>query len=423
MDSAGLKEQSFDVEAIRADFPTITPDQVYLDSVASSLTPLPVVEAMTEYYLRFRANIHRGTYDLSMRASERFDEAIRTIARFLGAMPEEVVLTQNTTHSINLVAHTVDFQPGDEIVLSNLEHTSNMAPWVRLAQAKGLVLRWYSAGRDGAFDVEEFSRLLTPRTKLVTLTHISNVLGTIVPVAEIGRLCREHGALFLVDAAQSVPHVPVDVRAIDCDFLAFSGHKMLGPTGIGVLYIRLRHAMEMTPGMLGGGTIDTAACECPSLEECSLEYCSYSELPLKWQAGTPPIAEALGLRAAIDYLEAVGLDRLAAHEHGLMRRLLDGLGGIPGVELYGPADPDLRVGIVSFNIRGVPPEEIGRVLDERYGVAVRAGQHCAVNYFNEVQGVGSATGNVRAGLYLYNTAAEIDRFLEAVDTTAGALAR
>jgi cysteine desulfurase / selenocysteine lyase len=424
MDSTGLQEHAgLDLAAIRADFPTITPDQIYLDSVASSLTPLPVVEAMNEYYLRFRANIHRGTYDLSMRASERYDQAVRGVAEFLGAAPEEIVFTQNTTHAINLVAHTLDFEPGDEIVLSNLEHTSNMAPWVRLAERHGLVLRWYNAGRDGDFDVAEFARLLSPRTRLVTLTYISNVLGTVVPVEQIGRLCREHGTLFLVDAAQAVPHVPIDLRTLDCDFLAFSGHKMLGPTGIGVLFIRRRHAEQMTPGILGGGTIDTAACECPSLEECRIEYCSFSELPDKWQAGTPPIAEALGLHAAIGYLRKVGLDRLAAYEHGLMSRLLDGLAGIGGVELYGPVDPDRRIAIVSFNIGRVPPEEVGRILDERYGIAVRAGRHCAVNYFNEIEGAGSVAGNVRAGLYLYNTAEEVDRFLGAVDQIAGALAR
>jgi cysteine desulfurase/selenocysteine lyase len=298
-----------------------------------------------------------------------------------------------------------------------------MAPWVRLAKEKGLVLRWYDAGRDGVFDVEEFARLLSPRTKLVTLTYVSNVLGTVVPVAHVGRLCREQGVLFLVDAAQAAPHLPIDVARLKCDFLAFSGHKMLGPTGIGVLYIRLQHALEMTPGMLGGGTFDTASCACPSLEECSIEYCSYTDLPHKWQAGTPPIAEAFGLRAAIEYLDRVGLDRLVGYEHGLMSRLLTGLTGIHGVDLYGPASADERTAIVSFNVGGIPPEEIGRILDERYGIAVRAGQHCAVNYFNDVQGVGTAPGNVRASLYLYNTVNEVDRFLEAVDDIARVLIR
>jgi cysteine desulfurase/selenocysteine lyase len=426
MSVVGVRSQAgFDVEALRADFPTVAPDQIYLDSVASSLTPFPVVEAMTEYYLRFRANIHRGTYDLSMRASERFDEAVRAVAGFIGAAPEEIVFTQNTTHAINLVAHTLHFEPGDEIILSNLEHTSNLAPWVHLAKEKGLALRWYAAGRDGSFDVDEFAKLFSPRTKLVTLTYISNVLGTVVPVEEVGRLCRERGVLFLVDAAQAAPHIPIDVTRLNCDFLAFSGHKMLGPTGIGVLFIKLKHAMEMTPGMLGGGTIDTANCACPSLEECSIDYCSFSELPHKWQAGTPPIAEALGLQAAIGYLQAVGLDALADYEHGLMRRLLQGLTEIRGVDLYGPADPDLRIGIVSFNIGTIPPEEIGRILNERHGIAVRAGQHCAVNYFtfDDPQGVDHAAGNVRAGLYLYNTAAEIERFLEAVDEIAAVLIR
>lgn len=412
-----------DLTALRADFPTIRPDETYLDSVASSLTPMAVVDAMTEYYTTYRANIHRGTYDLSMRASERFDAAVRTVADFIGALPQEIVFTQNTTHSINLVAHTLEFQPGDEIVLTSLEHTSNMAPWVRLAADKGLKLRWYNAGRAGHVDPDELIALIGPRTKLVTCTAVSNVLGSVLPVAQIGRACRERGVLFLVDAAQAVPHMRVDVRAIGCDFLAFSGHKMLGPTGIGVLYLRLDLAESLAPGMLGGGTLDTAACNCPSLEECSLEYCSYSELPHKWQAGTPPIAEALGLQAAIEYLNAVGMDAIAEHDRVLTARLMDGLSRIRGVELYGPTDPADRMAVVSFNIGDLHPDEVGRILNERHRIAVRTGQHCAVNYFNEVNGYAGSPGNVRAGVYLYNTIEEIDRTVAAVDEIATTLLR
>ena len=239
------------VDALRGDFPSLAGSLAYFDSVASSLTPRPVIEAMTEYYERYRANVHRGSYDLSMRASQRFDDALHTIARFLNASAEEIVLTSNTTTAINLVAATLDFQPGDEIVLSNLEHTSNMAPWMRLANRQGVRVRWYNADRDGGFDLETFRGLLTDRTKLVTLAHVTNILGNRLPVEQIGAICRERGVLFLVDAAQSAPHIPLDVRRIGCDFLAFSGHKMLGPTGIGVLYIRREHAESLTPGGAG----------------------------------------------------------------------------------------------------------------------------------------------------------------------------
>ncbi|NUT46958.1 MAG: cysteine desulfurase [Saccharothrix sp.] len=412
-----------DLSALRADFPTIRPDEVFLDSVASSLTPRPVVDAMTAYYLNDRANIHRGTYDLSMRASEKFDAAVAAVAGFIGAVPQEIVLTSNTTHSINLVAHTLDFQPGDEIVLTSLEHTSNMAPWVRLAQEKDLQLRWYNAGRTGHVDADELVKLIGPKTKLVTCTAVSNVLGTMPPIAAIGKACRERGVLFLVDAAQAAPHLPLDVTELHCDFLAFSGHKMLGPTGIGVLYIRLDLATSLMPGMIGGGTLDTSACECPSLEECSLEYCSYSELPDKWQAGTPPIAEAYGLHAAIDYLREVGFDKIAAHDRVLMDRLVDGLRSVKGIDIYGPADNADRLAIVSFNIGDLHPDDVGRILNERYHIGVRTGQHCAVNYFNEVNGHAGSPGNVRASVYLYNTVEEVDRTVRAVDEIATMLLR
>ncbi|MEU7751368.1 cysteine desulfurase [Micromonospora sp. NPDC049101] len=406
---------TFDVSAVRRDFPTLSGPLAYFDSVASSLTPRPVIDAMTDYYVNYRANVHRGSYDLSMRASQRFDDALTTIARFLHASTEEIVLTSNTTTAINLVAATLDFEPGDEIVLSNLEHTSNMAPWMRIANKQGVNVRWYNADRDGGFDLDAFRALLSERTKLVTLAHVTNILGNRLPVEEIGAICRERGILFLIDAAQSAPHLPLDVNKLNCDFLAFSGHKMLGPTGIGVLYIRRQYAVSLVPGVLGGGSIDTTACAAPTLDGCVLSDCSFTSLPDKWQAGTPPIAEALGLAAAIDYLTEVGLDNLAVHEQELMHQLCDGLSAIDGVELYGPPDPADRVAVVSFNIAGRDFTEVGQLLNDRYGVAVRAGQHCALNYFfNELHEEDSRAGNVRASLYLYNTADEVDQLIAAV---------
>jgi cysteine desulfurase/selenocysteine lyase len=413
------RRADFDVERIRADFPSLKGDLAYFDSVASSLTPRPVIDAIVDYYENYRANVHRGSYDLSIQASERFEEAVRTIARFVNADEDEIVLTQNATHAINLAALTLDFKAGDEIVLSSLEHTSNMAPWMRIAGRNDVAVRWYKPGRTELFDLDRFAELLTPRTRLVALAHVSNVIGSVVPVEEVGKLCRERGILFLVDAAQSTPHMLDDVKAIGADFLAFSGHKMLGPTGVGVLYVRRELGQSLVPAILGGGTIDTTSCAAPSLDTCVLEHCSFTGLPHKWQAGTPPIGEALGLAAAARYLSAIGRERLAEHESQLMAQLLGGLLDIPEVQIHGPLQPENREAIVSFNIKGLPPEEVGRILNDNYNVAVRAGQHCAVNYFfKELQEAVDYPGNVRAGLYVYNTEDDVARLVDGVRAIA-----
>jgi cysteine desulfurase/selenocysteine lyase len=410
--------EHFAVDRIRRDFPTITPDNVYLDSVASSLTPLPVIEAMTDYYMKYRANVHRGSYDLSLQASEQFEGALANVARFIGARPEEIVVTGNATHALNEVALSLDFRPGDDVVVSSLEHSSNILPWKRLAKKVGINLLWYKPGKSGFFDLEKFKQVLTPRTRLVALTYVSNVLGSTVPVEEVAKICRERDILYLVDASQAVPHRPVDVKRIGCDFLAFSGHKMLGPTGVGILYLKQEHAETLMPAFLGGGTMDTSACHCTTLEGCSIDECTYNELPHKWLAGTPPIAEMLGLSAAIDYLDAVGFEAIMRHDAQLMKRALPGLLAIPGIELFGPEDPAERCSILSFNIGTLPPAEVGRILNEEFNIAVRAGDHCAVNYFREVQELERPKGNVRASFYLYNTVDEVDRFLAAVKAIA-----
>lgn len=416
MKTSGLT--TFDVQKLRKDFPTIQPEAIYLDSVASSLTPLPVIEAMTDYYMRFRANVHRGSYDLSMQASERFEHAVENIAHFIGAQPEEIAITSNATHAINEVALSLDFNPGDEVVLSSMEHSSNMLPWTRLAKKFGIKLRWYNPGKMGLFDLEEFEKLLNEKTKLVSLTYVSNVLGSVVPVEEVAKLCQAHRVLYLVDACQAVPHLPIDVKKIGCDFLAFSGHKMLGPTGIGILYLKQEHAETLMPAFLGGGTINTSECHCTSLEACNIDDCTFSELPHKWLAGTPPIAEALGLSAAVDYLQAVSLEQIAQHDAHLMNRAMEGLLTIPGIDIFGPIRPEQRNSIISFNIGDLPPSEVGRILNDRFQIAVRAGDHCAINYFRDVQEPGMVSGNVRASFYLYTTEDEVDRFLSAVETIA-----
>ncbi|MCL2152310.1 MAG: cysteine desulfurase [Oscillospiraceae bacterium] len=406
----------FDVEKIRKDFPTISPESVYFDSVASSLTPNAVIDTVVEYYTKYRANVHRGSYDLSMKASEKFEEAVSTVADFIGAKPSEIVITSNATHSINEVALTLDFNPGDEVLSSVLEHSSNMVPWGRLETKVGIKTRWYNPGKLGLFDINEFEKMISDKTKLVTLTYVSNAIGTVVPVKEVGRICRQRGIPFLVDAAQAAPHMKIDVKDIGCDFLAFSGHKMLGPTGVGVLYIREELADLLVPGILGGGTIDTGKCNCNLESECNLNNCSFSELPYKWQAGTPPIADALGLKTAIDYLSDVGFANIQQHEDQLMRQLIEGLSSVNKIDIFGPKDPELRKSIVSFNIGEIPADEVGRILNENYNIAVRTGQHCAVGYFKD-ESI-DTKGNVRASVYLYNTKEEVDRFLNAINDIA-----
>ena len=407
-----------DIERIRRDFPSISPDSIYLDSVASSLTPLPVIEAMNEYYMKYRANVHRGAYDLSLQASERFEHAVANIARFIGAQPAEIVVTGNATHGLNEVALSLDFEPGDEVLVSSLEHSSNILPWKRLAKKVGINLQWYKPGKAGYFDMEKFAQLLTPKTRLVALTYVSNVLGSIVPVEEVAKLCRERNILYLIDASQAAPHLPIDVKRIGCDFLVFSGHKMLGPTGVGILYMKLEHAQTLMPAFLGGGTMNTSACNCTTLEGCSIDECTFSDLPYKWSAGTPPIAEVLGLSAAVDYLNTIGFEAIVHHDQQSMRRALAGLMAIPGIELFGPVQPEERSSILSFNIGLLPPSEVGRMLNEQFHIAVRAGDHCAVNYFRDVQELERPKGNVRASFYLYNTEEEVDRFLAAVEQIA-----
>lgn len=404
-----------DTTLLRKDFPCLSAQNIYLDSVASSLTPISVVEAMNEYYFRYRANVHRGNYDASMVASEQYDAALGKVAGFIGADPEEVVFTSNATHALNLAALSLPLKAGDEIVLSTLEHTSNMAPWGLRALRAGATIRWYNPGPEGIFEIDEFVKLLSERTRIVALTYVSNVLGTVYPVASIARACAERGILYVVDAAQAVPHRPVDVHALGCDFLAFSGHKMLGPTGIGVLYMKREHAERLIPGIVGGGTIDTQVeCHCPSIDECGPKYMTFSALPGKWQAGTPPIAEAIGLGAAVDYLKTVGMDEVHRHSQRLAADAAAGLRAIPGVQVYGPEETALLSSIVSFNLAGVPPDEVGKMLNSRYHIAVRSGAHCALSYFMGADAVVDVPGNVRASFYLYNTPEEAQRLISAV---------
>ncbi len=397
-----------DVQAIRQDFPVLHQEVhgrplVYLDNAASSQKPRVVIEALDEYYRRYNANVHRGIHTLSEQASAAYEEARRKVARFINARSaKEIIWTRNTTESINLVAYSwgrANIGPGDEILLTEMEHHSNLIPWQILAQEKGATLRFIPVTDDGYLDLDSLDDLLTERTKLVSVVHMSNVLGTINPVAEIGRRAHEVGAKILVDGAQSVPHLPVDAQALDCDFLAFSGHKMCGPTGIGVLYGK-RELLEAMPPFMGGGDM---------IREVYLDSATWNDLPWKFEAGTPAIAQAIGLGYAVDYLNSIGMEAIQQHEHGIIQYALEALSRVKGLTLYGPP-ADMRGGVATFNIPGVHPHDVSTILDSE-GIAIRAGHHCAQPLMRRY----NVPATARASFYLYNTPEEVDILIQGLE--------
>jgi cysteine desulfurase/selenocysteine lyase len=397
---------ALDVEAVRRDFPVLTRrihdrPLVYLDSAASSQKPLAVIEAVSRYYATIHANIHRGVYTLSEEATLAYEQAHERVSRFLHADFEEVVFTKNTTEALNLVAYAwglYTLREGDEVVLSQLEHHSNIVPWQQIARRTGAIVRYIRVTAQGTLDMEHAATLIGPRTKIVSVAHVSNVLGTINPVYELGQLAHAQGALICVDGAQSIPHMAVDVRMLDCDFFAFSGHKMLGPTGIGGLYGKRVLLERMEPFLYGGDMIS----------EVTFEGASWNDLPWKFEAGTPPIAQGIGLGVAIEYLQKVGMKAVHAHEQMLVSYALEQMQRVQDMEIYGP-EADARGGVVSFNLQGIHPHDMASILDQ-YGVAIRAGHHCAMPLM-QVLGI---NGTCRASFYIYNTLHEIDTLIEAV---------
>jgi len=398
---------TIDVAALRADFPILSrrvhgKPLVYLDSAATSQKPRPVLEAMDAYYRETNANVHRGVYELAAEATARYEDARDAVAALVGAPREGVVFTKNASEAINLVAWAWgvrELRPGDEVLVTEMEHHSNIVPWQIVARITGAVVRFAPVTPDGELDMDALRGMLTERTRMVAVVHASNVLGTINPVAEIAALARERGALSLVDASQSVPHMPVDVPALGCDFLAFTGHKMLGPTGIGVLVGRPDVLDRMEP-FLGGGEM---------ISNVSVEGSTWNDLPWKFEAGTPPIAEAVGLGAAARYLSAVGPAAVRAHEREMAARMLDALGEVRGITVYGPRDPARRGAAVSFSLPDLHPHDIAQLVDQE-GVCVRAGHHCAKPLMR-VLGVGATA---RASAYLYNSPDEIDVLVRAL---------
>lgn len=396
----------FDPKKIREDFPIFKrpvkgQPLVYLDSAATTQRPNSVVKAMDDYYRTYNANVHRGAYTLSDEATQAYENARDKVSRFINATRREsVVFTRGTTESINLVASSwgrTNLKPGDEILLSVMEHHSNLVPWQMAAQQTGAGLRFIPLTPDGRLDLEKLPQLLSARTKIVSLTCVSNVLGTINPVASIIKQAHAVGAVVMIDGAQAAPHIKIDVQAIDCDFLAFSGHKMLGPTGTGVLYGKL-HLLEAMPPYHGGGDM---------IVEVQLERSTYREPPGKFEAGTPNIAGVIGLGAAIDYLNHLGMEAIQTHERTLVRVALDELKRNKDIEIYGPI-PE-RSGVVAFNMKGVHPHDVATILDEE-GIAIRAGHHCAQPLMQWL----NVPATNRASFYIYNTEDNVVRLVSAL---------
>ena len=395
-----------DVKKIREDFPILSrrvydKPLVYLDNAATSQKPRAVIQALVDYYEGYNANVHRGVHALSMEATDRYEEARQKVARFINAdTPESIIWTRNTTEAINLVANTWamdNINAGDEIVLSQMEHHSNLVPWQKVAKEKGAVLRFLPLAKDGSLNLEDVDSIINQRTKLLAIVHMSNSIGTINPVKELAAKARAVGAAVLLDGAQSVPHMPVDVNDLDCDFLAFSGHKMLGPTGIGALYVKRDVLEQMEPFLRGGEMV----------LEVTYEKATWNDLPMRFEAGTPNIGDAIALGAAIDYLNELGMENVREHEIQMTQYALDAFKELEELDVFGPTDPDFRGGIIPFHHPDVHPHDLGTVLD-RLGIAIRTGHHCTMPLMRTMGIVATA----RASFYVYNTEEEVDLLVD-----------
>lgn len=405
----------FDVSAVQGDFPIlnrlIRGDNrlVYLDSGATSQKPNVVLDAEREFYTKHNAAVHRGAHQLAEEATELFEGARQKVADFLGAKLEEIVFTKSATESINLIAYSLGnalpgskfhIKAGDRIVVSEMEHHANLIPWQELAKRTGAELVWFSVDSNGRLDLSNLSDLVNEKTKVVALTHQSNVLGTINPINEIAKQVRKVGAFFVLDACQSVPHFAVELSKIDVDFLAFSGHKMLAPTGVGVLWGKQELLDEMPPFLTGGSMIETV----------SMESATYLPAPKRFEAGVPNMAQVVGLGAAVDYLNKLGMENIHNHEMALTKLAIEGLLQIKGLQIIGPTDLHMRGGVISFAIEGVHPHDLGQALDQ-YGIAVRTGHHCAWPLIKKFKVVATT----RASLYLYNNTDDIEALINGVE--------
>ncbi|EAF0179869.1 cysteine desulfurase [Listeria monocytogenes] len=400
-----------DIQKIRADFPILAQEinekpLAYLDNAATSQKPKQVIEALTHYYEFDNANVHRGVHTLAARATDAYESARGKVAKFIHAREvAEIIFTRGTTSAINLVVDSyaeANIEAGDEIVISYLEHHSNLIPWQQLVKRKGAVLKYIELEEDGTISVEQAKKTIGEKTKIVALAHVSNVLGTITPIKEIAAIAHQFGAVILVDGAQAVPHMEVDVVDLDADFYAFSGHKMMAPTGIGALYGKRELLDAMEPTEFGGEMIDFV----------ELYDSTWKELPWKFEAGTPIIGGAIALGAAIDYLAKVGLANIHAHEQALASYAIEEMSKIEGITIYGPKDASKRCGLVTFNLEGAHPHDIATILDED-GIAIRAGHHCAQPLMKWLD----VSSTARASFYIYNTKEEIDALIDGLKLT------
>lgn len=374
---------------------------VYLDSAATSQKPISVIQTVEDYYNRYNSNVHRGVHTLGTLATDAYEGAREKVRKFINAKSiEEIIFTRGTTTSINTIAASygrANLKAGDEIVISMMEHHSNIIPWQQVASTTGATLKYIPLEEDGSISIEKAKEVITTNTKIVSIMQVSNVLGVINPIKEIAKIAHENGAVMVVDGAQSTPHLKVDVQDLNCDFFAFSGHKMCGPTGIGVMYGKKEHLERMEPVEFGGEMIDFVG----------LYESTWKELPWKFEGGTPIIAGAIGLGAAIDFLNEIGLDNIEAHEHELAAYAMERLSEIEGLRIYGPRNPQNRAGVVTFNLDDVHPHDVATVLDSE-GIAVRAGHHCAQPLMKWL----NASATARASFYLYNTKEDVDRLAE-----------
>ena len=387
-----------DGQKIRSDFP-ILEEVIYLDSASTSLTPEPVLNAVLDYFHNYRANVGRGIYRTAQIADQRYRDAHRKVADFIDAREGATIFTRNTTESINMVAMGIGWKKGDRVVTTIMEHHSNLLPWMRLNKV-GVELKTIVANREGMIDLADWEKAIDDKTRLVSVSQLSNALGTVQPVREISEICRKRGAMLLVDGAQSVPHMPISVAEIGCDFLCFSGHKMLGPTGTGVLWVKKPDEIE--PLLAGGGMV----------EDVGDRHYEIKPGYEGFEAGTPDISGGIGLGAAVDYLKNVGIEEIHRHESKLTKRLLQGMQAIKGVDIVGSRDLKSRGAVVSFNVSGLMPQEVALMLDSASNISVRSGHHCCIPLMKHL---GLKYGTVRASMYLYNTKEEIDKLLSTVE--------
>jgi len=394
-------QKTLNVETLRKDFPILQrvingKKLIYLDNSATTQKPNEVISSVKDYYENYNSNVHRGIYKISEEATQKYEEAHEKVAKFINAEFEEIVFTKSTTESLNLLAYSLgqDIKEGDEIVVSQMEHHSNFVPWQALALRKNAKLRFIELTEDGRLNEEQLKEIINEKTKIVAITHMSNVLGTINDVKKIAEIAHKYSALVVVDAAQSVPHLKVNVKELDCDFLAFSGHKMLGPTGVGVLYGKKELLEKMPPFLYGGDMI----------KEVGFEKTTWNNLPWKFEAGTPNVAQAIGLGVAIDYLNKIGMEDIRDYEKELTEYALKKLKEIDGIKIYGP---EQRGSIVSFNLEGIHSHDICTIVD-REGICIRGGHHCAMPLMT-ILGI---NGSARASFYFYNTKEEVDLLIE-----------